>query len=89
MIVLLFARSGTPSPAQWTNETPENGRAMRVRAADVQVVAALTLAVAAAVISTPAFQGLFAKARFMLLEAGSETDTAVIGNNPSGIAPPP
>jgi hypothetical protein len=45
--------------------------------------------VAAAVISTPAFQGLFAKARFMLLEAGSETDTAVIGNNPSGIAPPP
>jgi hypothetical protein len=72
-----------------TDEAPDKGRAMGAKAADVQVVAALTLAVAAAVISTPGHEGLFAKARCMLLEAAPETDTATIEHNPNGVALPP
>jgi len=44
---------------------------------------------AAAVISTPGYERLFATAQFMLLNAGTDTDAATTGYNPSGVAVPP
>ncbi len=62
---------------------------MRTAPTDVQVLAALSLAVAAAVISTPGYSGGFAKVHAMLLEAVTEPDTTTLGYNPTGVALPP
>jgi len=58
---------------------------MQTQSTDVQVVAALLLAVAAAVISTPGYGHAFAKARF--LQAEPAIDTTVC--NPDGVVLPP
>jgi hypothetical protein len=62
---------------------------MKAKAMDFQVVAAVSLALAAAVISPPGYERLFATAQFILLNAGPHTDAATTGYNPSGVAVPP
>lgn len=62
---------------------------MRVKPMDFQVVAACSLALAAAVISTPGAERLVATAKLMLLTAGPATDAATTCCNPVGVAVPP